>query len=111
MTYQMYAALNKTDSLWALILNHVIPSAVFNGSSSKRVYVQSTGSARYDLYGGEVTKDDIITMSPFADEFWLLSKNVSGKVIANTMEQLNLGSKYALNDFVSTLFDEDDVRG
>eukprot|EP00929_Paragymnodinium_shiwhaense_P101829 TRINITY_DN65016_c0_g1_i1.p1 TRINITY_DN65016_c0_g1~~TRINITY_DN65016_c0_g1_i1.p1 ORF type:complete len:542 (+),score=48.36 TRINITY_DN65016_c0_g1_i1:67-1692(+) len=109
LTYQMYAPLNETDSLWALILDSVLTSTVFQGNRSNRVFVQSTGSARYDLYAGELTKNDIITVSPFADEFWLLSKNVSGKVIAATMKQLNLGSTYALQDFVSTRFDEDEA--
>jgi len=105
MTYSPLVALDAKDSLWNLFMQGVIVDSLFHGDASK-VFMVGTGSARYNLYEGNVTKDDIVTMMPFADEFWSVGRNVSGAMIAAVLAKLNEGNTDAAPTFVSTPFDE-----
>lgn len=106
MSYDKYAALNETDSLWKVFLDGPINETLFGGDQGQRkAMLASTGSMRYNLYEGNVTKDDIVTMMPFADEFFLIAHDLPGETIASALAELNNGSSYALPDWVSTEFD------
>lgn len=108
-TYDQYAPLNESNALWGVVLDKLIKETLFSGNMSGKVYMQSIMSARYNLYEGNVTMDDIMTMMPFADEFWLVAKDVPGHAIEKALDNLNAGSPYALKPFVSTAFEPDDL--
>lgn len=105
VTYKLTAALDQPDALWKVFLDGVISETLFGGDE-KKVFAGSTGSARYDLYEGNVTKDDIVTMMPFADSFFLLKRDLPGATLARALAELNAGKTYALPEYVSTRFDE-----
>eukprot|EP00968_Pinguiococcus_pyrenoidosus_P024999 scaffold5321_cov267-Pinguiococcus_pyrenoidosus.AAC.2 len=89
--YRRYADFEAEDSLWRLYADEVIPEALFEGDTSK-VLFQGTGSLRYDLYAGDVLVDDIVTMSPFADKFYLVATGVPGNDVLAIQDILNGGN-------------------
>jgi len=76
-TYRTYLPLNSAESLWRLWMQEVTTQAAL-GSNASRIVVQSTGALRYDLFSGPVTRNDIWTMCPFADQYWRVASNVNG---------------------------------
>jgi len=105
VTYEEFAALDRTDSLWKVFLDGVISETLFGGDEHK-VLAMSTGSARYNIYAGNVTKDDIVTTWPFPDSFFLLKRDMPGATLAKALSELTAGDTYALASYVSTQFDE-----
>eukprot|EP00931_Biecheleriopsis_adriatica_P066355 TRINITY_DN40730_c0_g1_i1.p1 TRINITY_DN40730_c0_g1~~TRINITY_DN40730_c0_g1_i1.p1 ORF type:complete len:526 (+),score=92.06 TRINITY_DN40730_c0_g1_i1:46-1623(+) len=112
MTFHQFLAPSKENSLWNLFLDRVIPDTIFRGAAAK-VFVAGTGSMRYDLYEGNVTKDDVVTMMPFADEFWLVAPRVPGAMISAVLAELNREqqptaswSDFALPNYLATSFDQ-----
>ena len=89
VTLVPYRPLGSPDSLWALYLYNVTASEALGGNAL-RVVVQSTGSLRYDLYAGNVTSNDLVAITPFADRFWRVApQGVTGDVLAAIVRDLN----------------------
>jgi len=75
--YYLEHGLDKPDSLWGFYLTSVVLKNYFRYNQSK-VLIQSTGSLRYDLFDGNVTKDDVIAVSPFTDDIYKVSQLTLG---------------------------------
>ena len=62
--------LAQPDSLWRLALTEVIPSTVFTPpGNASQILIAGSGGIRYDIFAGEVTRDDTVIVSPFRDQF------------------------------------------
>ena len=62
--------LAQEDSLWRLALTEVIPASVFTPpGNASQILIAGSGGIRYDIFSGEVTRDDTMIVSPFRDEF------------------------------------------
>jgi 5''-nucleotidase/2'',3''-cyclic phosphodiesterase and related esterases len=77
MTYYVTNSLNEPDSLWGLYVNTIVPRQLFKGSDSK-ILIQNTGAFRYDLFEGNTTLNDIVTVSPYNDTLYMISEEVNG---------------------------------
>lgn len=91
-TYYSDQPLEHETSLWGLYASEVVPYTLFENNAS-RVLIQSTGSLRYDLYSGQVDKNDIVTMCPFEDSFWTVAQRVRGSTLKQVMDNLNRDSR------------------
>ena len=89
-TYGTYLPLSSAESLWRLWMHEVTTQAAL-GSNTTRIVVESTGSLRYDLFSGPVTRNDIWTMSPFADRYWRVASNVNGDEMQAILSSLGAG--------------------
>ena len=89
-TYGTYLPLSSAESLWRLWMQEVTTQAAL-GSNTTRIVVESTGSLRYDLFSGPVTRNDIWTMSPFADRYWRVASNVNGDEMQAILSSLGAG--------------------
>lgn len=76
-TYHLFNGLDKTDSLWRLYVEDVIPTQLFKGSESM-LLIQNTGAFRYDLFQGNATLNDVIAVTPYNDTLYMISEEVSG---------------------------------
>jgi 2',3'-cyclic-nucleotide 2'-phosphodiesterase (5'-nucleotidase family) len=92
----------------ALYVNTIVPKALFaandppgaaggggdgsssSSSSSSQWLVQSVGGLRYDLYGGNVTTDDIYKILPFRDAIKVVH-GVEGEHLRAVLQMLNGG--------------------
>uniref|UniRef100_A0A7S4DTJ8 Putative 5'-nucleotidase C-terminal domain-containing protein n=2 Tax=Lotharella globosa TaxID=91324 RepID=A0A7S4DTJ8_9EUKA len=59
--------------------------------------VFSRGGLRYDLYPGDVNLDDIVTLTPFHNEFFV-ANNVPGMMLINIKSQHGFHWHYATSD-------------
>eukprot|EP01041_Mallomonas_annulata_P000498 gene498-946_t len=113
-SYDTNAKIEDKNSLWNFYINNIIPTVLFEPSyNSSQILFQSTGSFRYDLYAGEWTIDDIWTLSPFADVFYII-ENIPGKdleelyIHINNKEKSHIDHKlrtpisYKLPNYVTT---------
>eukprot|EP00756_Hemistasia_phaeocysticola_P010558 Hpha_TRINITY_DN15029_c5_g17::TRINITY_DN15029_c5_g17_i1::g.125626::m.125626 len=83
---------DEKDSLWGLYLKHTIPEGLFHPPrNSSQWFISGTGSLRYDLYGGEVMVDDLITMAPFQNAIHVV-RNVPGSAALSVLGSL-MGQK------------------
>ena len=82
--YQIDVELSHPQSLWRFFMEKVITEYYFSGSPSS-VYLQNSGSFRYDIYKGQVTLDDIISVNPFNDTIVRLTKAVKGAQIIQAL--------------------------
>jgi len=91
------------NSFWRLYLDEIVPSSKLFGahhksekqhksvsSPMKPALFQDTGAFRYDLFDGVQTVDDVMTLSPFNDTFYLVGTNISGTVIENIYNELTI---------------------
>ena len=76
-TFYLNYGLEQDNSLWGLFAKKIIPIQLFNRNSSK-VFIQNPGGLRYNLYEGEITVNDVITVSPYNDTVWEVASNISG---------------------------------
>ena len=83
--FQLDVEISHPQSFWRFFMDRVITEYFFRGSPSS-VYVQSSGSFRYDLYEGKVSLDDIISVSPFNDTIALLSTEVKGSQMIQILQ-------------------------
>lgn len=84
--------LDQPDSLFALYLNDIVAEFLFEGNSSK-ILVQARGDFRYDLFSGPVTMTDLISVSPFGDQYNLIAPHIQGSKIDALVSNLNSESK------------------
>lgn len=96
-TYKHSVGFGQSNSLMRLFMREVVVRTLFLQNTSK-VFVQNIGSLRYDLFEGRVTKNDIVTMTPFGDNFWILGDRVPGSLISSVLRERP--------EFASTPFDE-----
>jgi 2',3'-cyclic-nucleotide 2'-phosphodiesterase (5'-nucleotidase family) len=82
--FRIDVELSHPQSLWRFFMEKVVTGYYFGGSPSS-VYVQSSGSFRYDIYNGQVTLDDIISANPFNDTIVRLSNAVKGRQIIQVL--------------------------
>ena len=75
-------------SLWRLYLQHVVPVTVTKHNRS-RVFVQSTGGLRYDLFEGQASRDDLIAVSPFNDTIYKVCEGLKGTELYSILNILN----------------------
>lgn len=75
-TYHLFSGLDSKDSLWGLYKTEVMPMIVDGANDT--IMIQSSGAFRYNLYEGNVTVNDLISMNPFNDRIMLVAKSVSG---------------------------------
>ncbi len=74
--------LDAPDSLWRLALEEVIPAVVFEPAfNPTQILVAGTGGLRFDIFAGELTRDDTMIVSPFRDRFHLFADLSSDEAI------------------------------
>lgn len=76
-TYYLHRGLEQVDSLWRLYAVEIIPKQFFKGST-QMLFIQNSGGLRYDLYKGNVTVNDLITVCPYNDTVFKVGE-VNGK--------------------------------
>eukprot|EP01052_Picozoa_sp_SAG31_P031694 SAG31_NODE_3386_length_4331_cov_2.421786_5_plen_196_part_00 len=85
------SGLTEVDSLWALFLQHVAPTTVmFPARNTSQILILSSGGVRYDIFAGNVTRDDTMIVSPFRDGFNVF-RGVDGNTAAATVAALEAG--------------------
>jgi hypothetical protein len=90
------------NSFWWWYMTKVVPTTLFQPSNHAvdrrqtatppQWMVSGTGAARYDLWAGDVTVDDIYTTFPFADDFFVFQDIVDGAVLSELEARLNNGT-------------------
>lgn len=85
--------LEEQYSLWALYLYEVVMHGFFHYNQSS-VLVQSTEAFRYDLMDGNLSRDDLIAVSPFRDSIWKVSERTRGADILLALGLLGQGPNY-----------------
>jgi 2',3'-cyclic-nucleotide 2'-phosphodiesterase (5'-nucleotidase family) len=74
LRYRRRNDLDAPDSLWRLALEEVIPAVVFEPTfNPTQILVAGSGGLRFDIYAGELTRDDTMIVSPFRDSFHLFA--------------------------------------
>jgi hypothetical protein len=89
-TYYLQSALTDQNSLWRLFLQKVVPIQLFHLNTSN-VYIENTGAFRFNLFAGEVTLNDLISVAPFQDAIYQVAERVSGRELNQLMDALNAG--------------------
>jgi len=99
-TYDLSAGMDEPDSLWGLFAKKVVPNQFFNGSDSK-LLVQNR-SYRYNLFlfQGQVTINDLISMSPHNDSLFLVAGGINGTDFLTAFGEPNLVNGTALPEYV-----------
>lgn len=101
LTYYVDKGLDKIDSLWGLYSRGVINEKLLKRNESK-IFVQNTGSLRYNLYVGEITETDLISVSPFNDTIFLVKNSLSGEKFIEAFGQPNYanGISYIQSNYI-----------
>jgi len=89
-TYYLSKGLDDPDSLWGLYVKTVIPQAFFKESDSKLFIQKTPGGFRYNLFEGNVTVNDLITITPYNDTLYLVAKGIKGSEFINAFGKPNL---------------------
>lgn len=76
-TYLLSAGLDDPSSLWRLYLHQVVPMQLFHQNISK-LFIQGTMAFRYNLFGGQVSLDDVIAVCPFNDTIFQVTGSIRG---------------------------------
>ncbi|KAJ1453572.1 Metallo-dependent phosphatase-like protein [Pelagophyceae sp. CCMP2097] len=88
--YRLEAALSERDSLWALYLEKIAPATITKASNAW--FVASSGALRYDLYSGQITRGDVLTIVPFQDALAVVH-GIDADALRNVLFQLNEGAR------------------
>lgn len=99
MTYYLTNSLNEPDSLWGLYVNTVVPRQLFKGSDSM-ILIQNTGAFRYDLFEGNTTLNDVVTVSPYNDTLYMIIEEVNGSDFLRAFGEPNVIDE---NAYLATL--------
>lgn len=78
MTYYLKNGIDKPDSLWGLFLKRVVPEYLFDKKDENQLFIANTGAWRYDLSKGNVTINDVISISPYNDTLCVIGENILG---------------------------------
>ena len=76
-TYDVSKGLDEPDSLWGFYTETVVPTEFFKGSDSK-LLIQNPGGFRYNLFEGNVTVNDLISLAPYNDTIYLVGEGING---------------------------------
>lgn len=82
-----FFARNGQPSLRKLYLDEVVPNELFDSDDAKRLIMHHS-SFRSDLHAGNVLADDLYSISPFQDSFFLVATNVKGSIVAKVVIDL-----------------------
>ncbi|EDQ86162.1 uncharacterized protein MONBRDRAFT_38537 [Monosiga brevicollis MX1] len=89
-TYSYLADVSQNNSLAALYIDQVAPNTVMqhvpNISTAKPFLIHSAGTLRYDLFQGNITVNDLATLSPFADNYHYTLQAYSGQVLNEAID-------------------------
>eukprot|EP00033_Pygsuia_biforma_P000238 GCRY01000297.1.p1 GENE.GCRY01000297.1~~GCRY01000297.1.p1 ORF type:complete len:513 (+),score=111.91 GCRY01000297.1:164-1702(+) len=87
--YDPYVSLWKDDSFYGLFLNHIIPQTIFTEYHGTHTpfFITNSAALRSPLYEGKIIKDDVFSISPFNDTFFLVP-NVQGDRLKNLLAEL-----------------------
>jgi 2',3'-cyclic-nucleotide 2'-phosphodiesterase (5'-nucleotidase family) len=72
--------LSHPQSLWRFYMEYVIMEFYFHNSPNV-IFIQGSGAFRYDLFQGQILFDDIVTMSPFNDTIYCVTKELQGSYL------------------------------
>ena len=84
-TYRLMGRMNETDSLYRFFMEHVYPFGL--GYNKSKLYIEPTGTLRYNLMQGYITLDDVIAVNPFEDPIFLAAPMVKGSDIITAFPQ------------------------
>ena len=88
MTFFLHdTSLTDPNSLWGLWMNQIIPSTLLDFNTTK-VFIQSTGALKDNLWIGKITTDDLIHVSPYNDPIYLVAQRISGADIDSVLQRL-----------------------
>lgn len=93
-TYYLMKGLEEPDSLWGFYSKTIVPKELFAGNESK-LFVQTSGGFRYNLYEGNFTMNDLVTVSPFDDDIYLAAQRVKGSEFLTAFGEPNIVDKRA----------------
>mmetsp|Transcript_13815 Transcript_13815/g.20980 ORF Transcript_13815/g.20980 Transcript_13815/m.20980 type:complete len:736 (+) Transcript_13815:3-2210(+) len=103
-TFVSSSGLDKSDSLWKLFIEQVVPTQLFSKyGGNNNIFIQGNGALRYNLFKGNITLNDLISASPFNDTLYLVGDAIKGEDIINALGEPNYvdpDSKYGLPYFV-----------
>ena len=127
LEYKTSASFFDEDSLYRFYLDSVLPTVCFvNPSISLQLIIlqvvdqgatEATGfflcnsaTLRYNLYSGEVTRNDVYTVNPFKDLFYYLP-SLTGEQIHSLIGEMSRKSFHATIDRVAYLKDTQETAG
>jgi len=94
-TYHFEEGMDQLDSLWGLYMKQVIANDPnFNKHEEEYLYVQGTGGFRYDLFAGNVTLTDFISVTPFNDTIFLVARDLEGSILKKAFAKLLEPNEY-----------------
>jgi 2',3'-cyclic-nucleotide 2'-phosphodiesterase (5'-nucleotidase family) len=76
-TYYLDKGVDSPDSLWGLFVKTIVPKYLFKGSASK-LFLQNIGGMRYSLFKGNLTVDDLISITPYNDTLYFVAEGING---------------------------------
>jgi hypothetical protein len=81
--YSLRKGIKEPLSLWGLYIEHVLPQVLLQ--RPHQVFVQGTGTLRYDLMNGTIVVDDVIAVCPFNDTIYKIAGNLRGRDLLNAL--------------------------
>lgn len=82
--YSLSTPMNKDLSLWGLYIHQIIPQRLLQ--TPGKVYVEGTGSLRYDLMNGKILLDDVISICPFNQTIHEIAVDVSAAKLLEALD-------------------------
>lgn len=83
--YSLVTPIEEELSLWGLYVHEIIPKQLLQ--TPGKVYVEGTGSLRYDLMNGKILLDDVISVCPFNQSILEIAVDVPATKL---LEALNI---------------------
>eukprot|EP00466_Bigelowiella_natans_P005698 jgi/Bigna1/77256/fgenesh1_pg.46_\ len=82
---------SSSDELWDVFNNQVVPFGLRIQDRTSYFSIFSRGGFRYDLWPGNITKDEVITLSPFHNDFYV-GRGVSGTDLLALLQRAQYNS-------------------
>ncbi|KDN40783.1 hypothetical protein K437DRAFT_183508 [Tilletiaria anomala UBC 951] len=93
------------DSLLNLLTNKVLPTVISTSNPERQgtpsIVLANSGSQRFDVYSGNLTRNDQYIVSPFLDAF-LYIKDVQYQYAKQIVDQLNKAGAYRRSETYDT---------
>ncbi|KAL3940201.1 MAG: hypothetical protein SGBAC_005208 [Bacillariaceae sp.] len=83
--YSLSTPINEKLSLWGLYIHQIVPERLLQTPGT--LYVEGTGSLRYDLMNGKILIDDVISVCPFNQTIYEVAVDLPA---AKLMEALGI---------------------
>lgn len=88
VTYDITAPVHEKNSSYRLLIEEIAPKMLFDYAlPNPQFFLSSTGFLRYNLYEGEVTKNDVWTMCGFNDSYAYFPA-MKGSLLTKVIETL-----------------------